>query len=151
MPTLPDPAKANGIISSFLVSLSSLSATYKGETTTFTSSTFDGAALLDSGTSLTFVPSAIYAELANYFGADANRIVDCSLSQTEGYASFGFNGVTIQVPFSELSLYDSTTGLCHFGFFDGGAQLILGDTFLRSAYVYYDLGNNEIGLAQTAY
>lgn len=151
MPTLPDPTKSDGVISSFLVSMISLGAMYNGKTTTFTSSTFNGAALLDSGTTNIFVPSAIYAELANYFGADENQVVDCKLSQTKGYVSFGFVDVTIQVPFSELALLDSTTGLCQLGFFDAGEQLILGDTFLRSAYVYYDLGNNEIGLAQTVF
>ncbi|KIW17261.1 hypothetical protein PV08_04452 [Exophiala spinifera] len=149
--TMHTLANANGMISTFLVSMLSLGATYKNRTTTFTSPTFNGAALLDSGTATTHVPSAVYAGLANYFGADANGVVDCRLGQTEGHASFGFVGVTIRVPFSELSLLDSTTGLCTFGFFDGGESLILGDTFLRSAYVYYDLGNNEIGLAQTAY
>ncbi|KAJ9647492.1 hypothetical protein H2204_000121 [Knufia peltigerae] len=151
MPTLPDPTKSDGVISSFLVSMISLGAMYNGKTTTFTSSTFNGAALLDSGTTNIFVPSAIYAELANYFGADENQVVDCKLSQTKGYVSFGFVDATIQVPFSELALLDSTTGLCQLGFFDAGEQLILGDTFLRSAYVYYDLGNNEIGLAQTVF
>ncbi|KAK5059868.1 hypothetical protein LTR84_009751 [Exophiala bonariae] len=148
MPTLPN---TNGVISTFLVSLFSLSAIYNGKTTTFTASTFSGAALLDSGTALTWVPSAIYAELANYFGADSDGLVDCSLGQTKGHVSFEFAGVVIQVPFSELSLYDSTTHTCSFGFYDGGTLLILGDTFLRSAYVYYDLGNNQIGLAQTVY
>lgn len=31
----------------------------------------------------------------------------------------------------------------------GSSQPVLGDTFLRSAYVVYDLGNNEISLAAT--
>ena len=31
----------------------------------------------------------------------------------------------------------------------GGSSPVLGDTFLRSAYVVYDLGNNEISLAAT--
>jgi hypothetical protein len=31
----------------------------------------------------------------------------------------------------------------------GGSTSVLGDTFLRSAYVVYDLANNEISLAPT--
>ncbi len=31
----------------------------------------------------------------------------------------------------------------------GSSQPVLGDTFLRSAYVVYDLGNNQISLAAT--
>jgi len=148
MPTLPN---ANGVVTSFLVSMLSLSATYEGETTVFTDSTFDQPALLDSGTALAWVPSSLYAQLASYFGADANGLIDCGLGQKTGYASFGFGGITIQVPFSELAVRDSASETCYFGFYDGGNQLTLGDTFLRSAYIYYDLGNNEIGLAQTVF
>ena len=38
----------------------------------------------------------------------------------------------------------------HVGISDGaGTTPVLGDTFLRSAYVVYDLTNNEISIAQT--
>jgi hypothetical protein len=33
----------------------------------------------------------------------------------------------------------------------GAGTSVLGDTFLRSAYVVYDLDNNEISLAQSAF
>ena len=101
--------------------------------------------------------------------------VDCSLRNNVSTFNFGFGGtasapkVTIKVPISEL-VYD-LTGLyaippgvplprlpfknaCAFGLmFNTGSPAqstsILGDTFLRSAYVVYDLQNNVIGMAQT--
>jgi hypothetical protein len=151
MPTLPD---ADGTVRHFQVSLSSLSGIYNGQTTSLTSSTFLSVpALLDSGTSLIWLPSAAYAPVAKWFGAYADGTIDCDLAQESGSVSFGFAGISITVPFSELALFDATTQTCTFGFYDAGADAgwVLGDAFLRSAYVYYDLGNNQIGLAQSAF
>jgi hypothetical protein len=39
--------------------------------------------------------------------------------------------------------------VCALGIQGGEAPYLLGDTFLRSAYVVYDLKNNLIGIAQT--
>jgi hypothetical protein len=101
--------------------------------------------------------------------------VDCSLRDDVSTFNFAFGGtatapkVTIKVPISELvydltGLYAIPAGVtlprlpfknpCAFGIMfntDSPAQStsILGDTFLRSAYVVYDLQNNLIGMAQT--
>ncbi|KAE9366916.1 acid protease [Stipitochalara longipes BDJ] len=101
--------------------------------------------------------------------------VDCSLRDSVSSFNFAFGGtatspkVTIKVPISELvyeltGLYAIPAGItlprlpfknpCAFGIMfntDSPAQStsILGDTFLRSAYVVYDLQNNVIGMAQT--
>ncbi|EXJ89647.1 hypothetical protein A1O3_02714 [Capronia epimyces CBS 606.96] len=149
--TLPD---ADGTVRSFLIALSSLNGSYNGQTTTLTSSTFTPVpALLDSGTSLILMPSAAYTIVANWFGANSDGTIDCGLADKSGSVSFGFAGVSIDVPFSELAVLDEDTQTCYFGFADGGpdSDWILGDTFLRSAYVYYDLGNNQIGLAQSVF
>ncbi|KAA8570034.1 hypothetical protein EYC84_002371 [Monilinia fructicola] len=72
----------------------------------------------------------------------------------------------IKIPLSELifpltnpiyALYDGDVlpdlpfsgEACAFGIFNGSdGYYVLGDTFLRSAYVVYDLDNNQVGLAQ---
>jgi hypothetical protein len=81
--------------------------------------------------------------------------------------NFGFggaNGVSIKVPVDELvfpltsefSLDGYTppelpfSNTCAFGILPGGqGPFILGDTFLRSTYVVYDLKNNLVAVAQT--
>jgi hypothetical protein len=101
--------------------------------------------------------------------------VDCSLRNKVSTFDFAFGGtaaapkVTIKVPISEL-VYN-LTGLyaipdditlpplpfkdaCAFGIMfslesPSRFPSIMGDTFLRSAYVVYDLQNNLIGMAQT--
>jgi len=101
--------------------------------------------------------------------------VDCSLRNNVSTFDFAFGGtaaapkVTIKVPISELvynltGLYaippDTTLpplpfkDACAFGIMfssDSPSQYpsTLGDTFLRSAYLVYDLQNNLIGMAQT--
>jgi hypothetical protein len=101
--------------------------------------------------------------------------VDCALRNTVSTFNFAFGGtptapkVTIKVPISELvydltGLYAIPAGVplprlpfknaCAFGIMFNldsppSSTTILGDTFLRSAYVVYDLQNNLIGMAQT--
>jgi len=82
-----------------------------------------------------------------------NGAIDCSVGDLEGSVDYAFDGITISVPFSELAFPADSTGACGFVFYEvaDGAAIILGDPFLRSAYVYYDLDNNVCGLAQTVF
>ncbi|KJK62556.1 Eukaryotic aspartyl protease [Aspergillus parasiticus SU-1] len=118
--------------------------------------------LLDSGTTLTYLPDSLVDELYKKFNAtfledDGLAYVDCELMEKDYTVNFDFSGATIAVGISELVLKavaeDFPTGTCAFGVIPSGdsqdAMYILGDTFLRSAYVVYDLGNNEISLANT--
>jgi hypothetical protein len=131
--------------------------------------------ILDSGsTVITFDPVIGQEILTSINGVyDSNTtgllFVDCSLRNNVSTFDFAFSGtaaapkVTIKVPISEL-VYN-LTGLyaipplpfkdaCAFGIMfspDSPSRYppTLGDTFLRSAYVVYDLQNNLIGMAQT--
>ncbi|KAE8365326.1 aspartic peptidase domain-containing protein [Aspergillus caelatus] len=118
--------------------------------------------LLDSGTTLTYLPDSLVEELYKKFDAtfledDGLAYVDCDLMEKDYTVNFDFSGATISVGISELVLNavaeDFPEGTCAFGVVPGGdgldAMYILGDTFLRSAYVVYDLGNNEVSLANT--
>lgn len=93
----------------------------------------------------------------------------------KGYSfDFKFEGKVIRVPLSEMivnayedfqdelmrdpearRLFGDWDSVCIFGIgstadfgFQGDGFTLLGDTFLRSAYVVYDLANEKIGLAQ---
>lgn len=98
-------------------------------------------------------------------------LVPCALANNNGYVAFGFGGTggpVIKVGMDELvsPIFTSdvkfTSGtykgesICQFGIqnltvtnSEGTPHFLLGDTFLRSAYVVYDLENNQIGLANT--
>jgi hypothetical protein len=135
-----------------------LSITDESGTTTYTTAGFEEVAILDSGTTVTRIDPAIFNILYQYFNAATNTdsngnayyTVDCSIGSVEGSIDYGFPGVTISVPFSELAIPDSGESYCLFGFIPDTLNLF-GDTFLRSAYVVYDLDQKEVGLAQTIF
>jgi hypothetical protein len=133
------------------------------------SSSLPLAVLLDSGATLTYLPDDITQEIYNAVQAVYQTDVGaayapCSLSSSSATVDYTFSGATIKVPYNELFLSAGTNNFgqpitfqngeeaCLFGIAPAqGGMPVLGDTFLRSAYVVYDLANNEISLAQTVY
>ncbi|KAF2744595.1 acid protease [Sporormia fimetaria CBS 119925] len=114
--------------------------------------------LLDSGASLTYLPDDIVRYLYYDFGGEYDSsagvaYIDCDFANQQGSLDFTFSGITISVPYNELVLEAGTRRgqpVCVLGVApSGNEQPTLGDTFLRSAYVVYDLSNNEISLAPT--
>jgi hypothetical protein len=81
--------------------------------------------------------------------------IDCEAAKQDYNLSFSFSGATITVGINELiapsPLQDLPEGVCVFGIVPADLAelnlILLGDTFLRSAYVVYDLENNEISIA----
>jgi Eukaryotic aspartyl protease len=167
------PDEMSGEITSMTVAWTSLNVTTgSAGTKRVTSSNFTSPALLDSGTTITVVPDDIYIALYEYFQAESDgqgdAIVQCSLLDgSDGTLDFGFGGEggpVVKVPFSELALPAIGTDGSWLTFQDGSLAcvlgleptedelpVILGDTFLRSAYVVYDLTNQQISLAQTVF
>jgi len=123
-----------------------------------TSSDSAVAVLLDSGSSLSYLPSSLANATFQIFSAAYDEsagaaVVSCSWMNSHDTVDFDFSGKTITVSMSELVLIDGyrhNEAVCILGISDAGdTTAVLGDTFLRSAYVVYDLSNNEISLAQT--
>jgi hypothetical protein len=160
-----------GAYTSFLVALTSVQAVSPTGTDTLTSRQFPIPVVLDSGTTLSYLPTdlamQIWKEVGAIYAADLNlAVLPCSMAQSAGVFTFGFagpNGPRISVDMTELVL-SLTTGqapkftsgpykgqeACEFGIQNFSSDpFLLGDTFLRSAYVVYDLVNNEIGIAAT--
>lgn len=123
--------------------------------------------------------SAIYSAFeVEYDQSQGAGVCSCSLADENITLDFTFTSPTISIPINELVINPnagSTTNdpsgtgdrenpnnqnsgqnggnggsQCIFGIAPAeGSTAVLGDTFLRSAYVVYDLANNEISLAQT--
>jgi len=152
---IPD---TDGVYRSFSVEWTSLSITDQTGTTTYTPAGFEEVTILDSGTSVTRIDPTIFTALNSYFNATSNTdsngnvyyTIDCGIASSGGTVDYGFPGATISVPFSELALPVSGESYCLFGFLPDTTNLF-GDTFLRSAYVVYQLDQKEIGLAQTVF
>lgn len=160
--TLPIQAES-GTYAEFFITLTSIQL---GNTTI--GSDMALAVLLDSGSSLTYLPDDMVNNLYNSIGAmyDSNEgaaYVPCSLANQNSSMIFTFSSPSISVPMDELVLpvvdgngrrpeFSNGETACLFGIAPAGSgSNAMGDTFLRSAYVVYDLDNNEISLAQTRF
>ncbi|KAK9463278.1 aspartic peptidase domain-containing protein, partial [Lipomyces oligophaga] len=128
---------------------------------------FDGPVLLDSGTTLTNLPADYVKVMGKLAGAVYNDTTglytrDCSVRDSTGSFDFEFDGATMKVQFrdmfqpvtnDDLPVYnDEGQPLCEmlvYSSLEGSS--ILGDSFLRSVYVVYDLQHDLIGLAQTRF
>ncbi|KAI0834486.1 acid protease [Hypoxylon sp. FL0890] len=138
----------------YWINMTSLSLTPpSGQTKQYENTTM--TVFLDSGATLTLLPTQLANSIAADFGADATDSngfypVDCSLNDLQGSLNFAFNGVTIKVPYNEL-VRELQTGFgtqCFLGISPSDEFLLLGDTMLRSAYAVFDQTNNAIHLAQ---
>jgi len=138
------------------------------------------SAILDSGTSLCYLPETIATDIVteldaydDSLGNTGLLLANCDIinSNPSKTIDFGFGGtggsdsVTIKVPLDEMVLSPSSLGfdltgyvprsitwdnVCILGIIPTSDEpYILGDTFLRSAYVVYDLKNNLVAIAQT--
>lgn len=145
--------KESGTYQEFVIGLSSLSAAGQS---LFTDSPIP--VLLDSGSSLSYLPTQYAQALFTVFNAaydssSGAAVVSCDLASSSSTVDFSFSGVNISVPMNELVIIDGYrrgVAVCILGISDAeGSTSVLGDTFLRSAYVVYDLTNNEISLAST--
>jgi len=145
--------KEQGDYREFIIGLSSLSAANQ--------SIFNDnpiPVLLDSGSSLSYLPDNYAQALYQIFNAQYDSqsgaaVVNCNMQSSSATVDFSFSGVQISVPMNELVIIDGYRrgrAICILGISSAGdSTAVLGDTFLRSAYVVYDLNNNEISLAAT--
>ncbi|EEP78278.1 hypothetical protein UREG_03123 [Uncinocarpus reesii 1704] len=135
----------------------------------FPSANFPFSVVLDTGSSLCYLPNAIVADIydavsAVYDSQFGAAYVPCDIASTKADLVFTFSEPNISVGMDELVInpgpnrngetlqFDDGTDACIFGIAPAqGSVSILGDTFLRSAYVVYDLENEEISLAQTRF
>ncbi|KAF4591601.1 candidapepsin-4 precursor [Ophiocordyceps camponoti-floridani] len=135
------------------------------------------AVLLDSGSTFTYLPDkvaqSVYSSLNARFDSQSGAaFVPCSLAKQSRSLRFDFTSpASVTVPVSELVIrpeklsakpvsFGNGVPACYLGIMPtsgsgGGAgsstASVLGDTFLRSAYVVYDLQGHTIALANTVY
>ncbi|KAI6825250.1 acid protease [Hortaea werneckii] len=145
----------NGYYAEFIIALTAM-GTNGDEGSIFSDQAIP--ALLDSGSSLMYLPTRIANALYDGFNAEYDEsqgtaFVDCSLANSDTTLEFTFSGVTISVAMNELVIVAgySSRGIpaCILGISPTSSTPVLGDTFLRSAYVVYNIAGNEIAMAQT--
>ncbi|KAI4115804.1 MAG: hypothetical protein LQ345_003675 [Seirophora villosa] len=132
----------------------------------FSRKDLSAVAMLDAGSTLIQLPNNLFDAILQgldmpYEMLGRAAIIDCSLAESPALVDFTFSSATIVVPMNELVAQavtndgeeltnDDGSPKCVFGIMPSNTELVLlGDTFLRSAYVVYDLANNQVSLAQT--
>ncbi|KAH8682999.1 aspartic proteinase precursor [Tricladium varicosporioides] len=155
--------KESGVFAEFLITLTGV--TFGN---TIIAKNQAQAVLLDSGSSLTYLPDAMTEAIYEIVGAQYDSqqgaaYIPCSLASNSSTLGFNFSSPVIQVPMNEMVIevtasngrpltFSDGTRACLFGIAPAGeSTAVLGDTFIRSAYIVYDLANNEISIAQTTF
>ena len=165
LPMQVDPTDgAYDNVTDLAVSLTSVSIRTESGTQKLSADNFAVAALLDSGTFDTELPASVANATTSGMGAvyiDGEAIVPCRTAKANVTLIFGFGGgASIEVPISEMIVdagftFQDGSEACYLGIDaideDLGGAIILGDTFLRSAYVVYDLENQQIAIGQTKF
>lgn len=135
-----------------------------------------GAFILDTGTTLTYLPTAVASSVVDAIAGPNNYaldrqsgvyIVDCAVAQSSARFELQMlqddtnrnEPVILSVPASELVIpVDGTDAAsattCMFGIAPlagsgaiGSNLYLIGDSVLRSAYMVFDMGQNRVGLA----
>lgn len=120
-------------------------------------------ALIDTGTTMIYAPKDVYNVFTKQFTFDSHvsaYTAPCDLSGEP--LKFSFGGTTVTVPFLDMlhniSMLDGTfysvndKQMCSVGMVESQSDyLILGDIFLRSAYVFVDYATNTLSLSQVRY
>ncbi|CAL9735478.1 aspartic proteinase yapsin-3 [Monosporozyma servazzii] len=124
----------------------------------FTFTTSKLPALIDSGSTIIYLPNEIATSILNEAGATLQNdhySIECSMATDEIMNNkllvFDFGGFQISIPYSSFILLNSqdNKGQCTFGIMGQDKNSVtLGDSFLTSAYVVFDLDNYEISMAQ---
>lgn len=107
--------------------------------------------IVDSGTTLVYAPSTVAAAINKLFSPPATLTqglyaVNCNAVVPSVGIKIG--GQTFTINPKDMMLTDSSSGQCISGIQDGGSgPYILGDVFMQSAVVVFDVGAGEMRFA----
>ena len=132
----------------YWVQLESVGTTSSNGTVIYDNSTLP--VVLDSGSTLCSLPQAVVDGMTNDLGGRLDRagqvLIDCAHSNRNSTFDFGFGNFTISVPFSNF-VVELSHEYCILGAMAAEEIALLGDSFLKSAFVVFDQTNKEISMA----
>ncbi|ETN43138.1 uncharacterized protein HMPREF1541_02296 [Cyphellophora europaea CBS 101466] len=164
LPVLKDPVQY-AEYTDFKVALTGVSVTDESGTRLLTDTDFAMPVLLDSGNTVTNLPSSLVDAVYGGFGItsiEGSATIPCSRNRANASLTYHFgggdDGPSINVPLSALiaplsepAQFSDGQDICQFKVdVPNGDTLVLGDSFMRSGYFVFDLDNNQVALAQAA-
>lgn len=119
--------------------------------------TYNKPGFLDSGTLFTLLPPDLVAYLDTIFQPrvqktswSEDRYVSCD-QPSDKFIDFNFGDNVISISYKDFTVSGTDCRIGYLPLVLTDPTIILGDLFLRSAYVYYDLSDQRIGIAQVEY
>jgi Eukaryotic aspartyl protease len=110
--------------------------------------------LFDSGSTVSYLPPSLISAIAtDYPGAQFDPLsgfYNVSCDAPAGSVDFSFGTKTVKVPYSDF-IWHKGAAQCVLGMMpetESPAIYILGDSFLRAAYVVFDVDNQNIWIDQ---
>ncbi|KAK6360056.1 hypothetical protein TWF730_006210 [Orbilia blumenaviensis] len=146
-------------IREYTINMQSVSATRNGEPVVFSAGAASlGPALLDTGASIMILPDALAGQIFDFVNVTVGPFdilgkTPCSNMNEDITFNFEFDTITINVDINQLVGIPDENNMCFFGIVAGSTFgdpeiVLLGDTFLSSAYTVFDVENKNIYLAQ---
>ncbi|ORY64500.1 aspartic peptidase domain-containing protein, partial [Pseudomassariella vexata] len=112
------------------------------------------SAIIDTGASFTILPEDVMKAALAYFPAAVFNenvgawTIDCQYRDRDATLDFGFGDAIINVPFHEL-IWEREPNQCLLGLAEAmpGVSAIIGDNFMRAAYVVFDQEKRSVFMA----
>ncbi|GAW26477.1 putative secreted aspartic proteinase protein [Rosellinia necatrix] len=120
-----------------------------------TDGNFARSMLIDTGSTFTYLDADLVAAVAKAFNAwideEGMYYVNCALLSRDGHVNFGFNqgNMIIRVSYADFIVDFGT--YCALGVQPadlGVSTWVLGNSFIRAAYIVFDQSNDAVWLAQ---
>ncbi|KXJ95124.1 aspartic peptidase domain-containing protein [Microdochium bolleyi] len=137
----------------YWVQLESLGSTINGQTKKYSNSAFP--VVIDTGSTLCSLPSAIIQQMVQDTNAKIDSqgdvVVRCSIATSNNHFNFVFAGMTISIPWSDF-IYpvSGSRSECVLGVTPSDSVVLLGDSFIRSAYIVFDQDHMQLSIAPWA-
>ncbi|KAB8304531.1 hypothetical protein EYC80_003917 [Monilinia laxa] len=121
----------------------------------FTGPNYAKPVIVDSGSTLSYLPPSLVTAMLVYFPGWVNKggglyTIPCSFRNILGTMDFGFAGKIIRVQLAQFIWFNGATCYGPIANAAEKTDAILGDTFMRGAYVVFDQDNANVHIAQAA-
>ncbi|KAM0140890.1 hypothetical protein ACHAP3_002572 [Botrytis cinerea] len=123
--------------------------------TNLTSTGYAKPVIVDSGSTLSYLPPSLVNAMLPYFPGWVSKggglyTIPCSFRNIAGTMDFGFAGQIIRIQLAQFIWFNGATCYGPIANAAEKTDVILGDTFMRGAYVVFDQDNANVHIAQAA-
>ncbi|KAM3158423.1 hypothetical protein ABEW05_001085 [Botrytis cinerea] len=140
----------------YWINMTYFGITFPGQLpTNLTSTGYAKPVIVDSGSTLSYLPPSLVNAMLPYFPGWVSKggglyTIPCSFRNIAGTMDFGFAGQIIRIQLAQFIWFNGATCYGPIANAAEKTDVILGDTFMRGAYVVFDQDNANVHIAQAA-